>query len=432
MAKARVFAMELSRTIWEAAKKFYHDNCFVYASSLTYYTLLSVIPMFAIGLVIAKGFGMEQYLRHFSFLSEETNSVLRAIITFVDALLARIRSGIVAGTGMVFLFWLVWSVLHNIEFGFNTIWKTKTDRTITRQITDYVAIIFLFPIIVLLSLGLTIYIETFLLHVFTASEFLDKFGKLYFYIVRFLPLLFSISLVTAMYIILPNTKVPGRHALYGGTVAGILIHIFQYVYVHYQIKLATYNVIYGSFVAFPLLFLWIFYNWVIIFLGMQIVIVRTNYSVCSSYAYDVKLSFHQKRLFALSFLVLIIEKFIATDPRCEHISLPYLSRLFGLPLKTTEKILSMLQSAGLVYEVCLSGEHAPGRVVYQPAFDVYQFRIVDVFERIDVLSVDPKTNHITPSAVPHFQQVTEQLQRVYAFFVQSDWNVRLVDLLRKS
>lgn len=381
-------SVHFRRIVLGAGKKFIKDDCLLYTSSLTYYCVFSIVPVFAMAFAIAKGFGLDNYMKNFLTEQAGGNNMILQIMNFSEALLNRTKGGVIAGFGIVVLLYSIWSVLNNIESCFNKIWKLTKHRSFIRKITDYAAIILFFPIIVILSIGSTIYIETMISNIVALSNFYSDFGKLLFYALRFLPVLFTIFLISAFYIVIPNTKVGFKDALYGGVIAGILFQIFEYLYVHYQMRLASYNVIYGSFAAVPLLLFWIFYSWVIILLGMEIVIIRGNYRVSNCQDFDLKLSAYHKKILSISILKTIITRFCNTE-KSSPVTLISLSKKYSIPLKTMEKLVSTLIHTGYVVQV----RNANGALSFLPARDISNIRLGDFLGDLEQFSVQNRYSH---------------------------------------
>ena len=135
------FGMRSLRILLLALRGFREDNCMLRASSLTFYTLLSIVPVAALAFGIAKGFGFHDMLErqlYQNFPGQE--DVVSRVVVFADSLLETAQGGVIAGFGLVVLFWAVFKVLGNIEHSFNQIWQVKRERTLARKLGDYLAI----------------------------------------------------------------------------------------------------------------------------------------------------------------------------------------------------------------------------------------------------------------------------------------------------
>jgi membrane protein len=126
------FAVKQLRIILLALRGFDEDRCFSRAASLTFNTLLSIVPVVAILFGVAKGFGFESMLRRElpqKFPGEAQQEVLTKVFEFAESLLEATKGGVIAGIGMVILFWSVINVLSHIEAALNDIWEIKESRT---------------------------------------------------------------------------------------------------------------------------------------------------------------------------------------------------------------------------------------------------------------------------------------------------------------
>ena len=120
LPRKKSFLIKQLRTVLLAVRGFDEDKCLLRASSLTFYTLLSIVPVVAMAFGIAKGFGFEHYLeKQFfeKFPGQET--VLVQIVDFAQKLLENTKGGVIAGIGVVILFWSVMKLLGHIESSFN-------------------------------------------------------------------------------------------------------------------------------------------------------------------------------------------------------------------------------------------------------------------------------------------------------------------------
>lgn len=144
-----------------ALKGFFEDKVIVKASALTYYTLMSIVPIFAMAFGIAKGFGFDKYLEQ-QLLNEfkGQEEAINKIIVFANSLLARTGGGLIAGIGVALLFWSVINVLSSIEHAFNDIWQVEKPRSWIRKFTDYLSIMLISPILLISSGSIHIYLAT--------------------------------------------------------------------------------------------------------------------------------------------------------------------------------------------------------------------------------------------------------------------------------
>ena len=225
------------------------------ASALTYSTLLAIVPMLAVVFAIARGFGYNKYIEMwFRELLSSQPQVADAIVSFVNSYLIHTKSGIFLGVGLIFMLYTVLMLVNNVEETFNQIWQVNNSRPILRSFANYLAMFFLFPIIIVISTGLSIFMET-------VADKMDDFvilEPIVHKLFSFFPFMLMSLLFIFLYVYMPNTKV------------------LQIAYIHSQIWVTGYNAIYGSFAALPLFMLWVQISWAICLFGAQLTYTNQN------------------------------------------------------------------------------------------------------------------------------------------------------------
>ena len=243
------------------------------ASALTYSTLLAIVPMLAVVFAIARGFGYNKYIEMwFRELLASQPQVADTIVTFVNSYLIHTKSGIFLGVGLIFMLYTVLMLVNNVEETFNQIWQVNNSRPILRSFANYLAMFFLFPIIIVISTGLSIFMET-------VADKMDDFvilEPIVHKLFSFFPFMLMSLLFIFLYVYMPNTKVRFSCAIIPGILAGIAMHLLQIAYIHSQIWVTGYNAIYGSFAALPLFMLWVQISWAICLFGAQLTYTNQN------------------------------------------------------------------------------------------------------------------------------------------------------------
>ena len=161
LSRRKSFIIKQLRIVLLAFRGFDEDKCQLRASALTFYSLLSIVPVVAMAFGIAKGFGFEKVLEQ-QLLTKlpGQEEVLQQVIAFANSFLETVRGGVIAGIGVLLLFWTVVKVLGNIEKSFNDIWGIKEARSFGRKLSDYLSIMVVCPIFVILSSSITVFIAT--------------------------------------------------------------------------------------------------------------------------------------------------------------------------------------------------------------------------------------------------------------------------------
>jgi len=297
------------------------------------------------------------------------------LMGFVGNYLDNTKSGVFIGVGIVILLWSLLTLTDSIEVTFNKIWQVKHDRTLSRKVVDYTAMVFLLPVLVFVSMGFSVFLATSVENL-PDVLLLRPGGRVLAEVLGYALLIFTFVL---LYIFLPNTKVNFSSALLSSFFTAIVFSLWQDAYIEVQKLLTSYNTIYGSFAAIPLFMLWCLISWYIILFG------ATMTSVCQN---DVSLSggttAHRSRR-AFNYLCVMTAATICcrfaekdTVPDAKAIA-----RELGVSVRTAHRVLDKLRRAYLIHET--TGERHSGFV---PSGDVHEYTVGYVLEALDGESED--------------------------------------------
>lgn len=243
------------------------------ASNLTYSSLLAFVPIMAVVFAVARGFGYSIYIEKWfmNSLSSQPEAA-ETIIGFVNSYLKHTQKGVFLGVGLLFMLWTVLMLISNIETAFNDIWQVKRQRSFFRTVTDYLSLLFLMPIVIVISSGLSILVAA------LNHEVKDVMviGPMMSLSIELSPYVIWSLAFTALYIFMPNTKVKLSSALLPGIIAGVSLQLFQLIYINSQIWISNYNAIYGSFAMIPFFLLFLQTSWIICLVGAEISYCRQN------------------------------------------------------------------------------------------------------------------------------------------------------------
>lgn len=369
--------IKTGRTVLMTLSKFARDECPQKASALTFYCLLSIVPVAAMAFGIAKGFGFQEILEkslieRFAAQAEVVNHV----IGFAKTMLESTKGGLIAGIGVVVLFWSVVKVLSHIEHFFNAIWGFPKDRTWLRKFTDYLTMMLIAPVLFLLSSSATIFITTQIVQITEKIDLLGTFAPMIFAGLKILPYLLIWLLFSVIYLIMPNGRTRLIPAMVGGIIAGTMFQFVQWGYIHFQVGIAKYNAIYGSFAALPLFLIWLQISWLIVLLGAEIASAMQRIANNETLLTQNPISPRLREQLALKIMRLIIDRFregkaaLATDEMATRL---------GAPLGITHQIVDQLVRGGLLAE--LEADLAP---TFTPAQDPERItinRVLNVLEQ---------------------------------------------------
>lgn len=264
---------QVYRTLWLTIRFFTTKRVMTQASALTYSTLLAIVPILAVVFAIARGFGYNKYIELWfrDALSSQPQAA-DVIVGFVNGYLIHTKSGIFLGVGLIFMLYTVLMLMNNVEETFNQIWQVSNSRSIIRSFTNYLAMFLLFPILVIVSTGVSIFMAT----VADSMNGTVILGSAVHKLLDLSPYLLLSLLFICLYVYMPHTKVRFSCAVIPGILAGIAMQVLQMVYIHSQLWVTGYNAIYGSFAALPLFMLWVQISWTICLFGAQLTFTNQN------------------------------------------------------------------------------------------------------------------------------------------------------------
>lgn len=374
----RGFLIKHARMFLLALRGFDEDRCQLRASALTYYTLLSLVPIAAMAFGIAKGFGFEDRLeREVLQAFPNQTEVVEQIIEFARNMLDNTSGGLIAGIGVAVLFWSVIKVLGNIEISFNDIWGIKAGRTLGRKLGDYLSVMLIGPVLIIASSSINVFITARVGELADQNELLEASGRVVLFGLKFWPYLLIWVLFSFVYIFLPNGKVKWTSGIIGGIIAGTLYQLTQWGYINSQIFLSNYGAIYGSFAALPLFLVWLQLSWLIVLFGAEISFAHQNVDTYEFEPDCVNASPAFRKLMSLRLVQIAVERFVRGE---SPLSAAELAHEIGLPIRLVRELLFELHEARILAEVKQNGASEPG---YQPALDPDALTIHKVLDRLE-------------------------------------------------
>jgi membrane protein len=419
ISKGKTFIFKQLRIFLLAAKGFSNDKISLRASALTFYSLLSVIPIAAIGFAIAKGFGLEANLKELIFQKfQSQEQVLTFLQTEAENAIKATQGGYIAGVGIIILFWSVMSLLNHIESSFNHIWQIKSSRPWMRKFTDYLTIMLIAPVFIILSSSITVFISTGLNEFISKAPILDFFKPVISFLFKFAPYIITWTTLTILFIIMPNAKVKFIPALVSGIIAGTILQGIQWLYIDLQFGITKLSAIYGSFAAIPLFIVWMQSSWIVVLLGAEISFANQNISRYEMESEALHISNYQKRALVLMIMHMIIRNFSLGE---RPISAEYIAINLKIPVRLARDILQDLSSANLV---SIIHENEEKERLYQPALDVNKLTVSFVISRLDKRGVE----QIMVVRNKDYEKIIAMLEKFDRLIAKSGSNIMIKDL----
>lgn len=266
--RLQALVAELSRFPWATTaqtlrERFREDRLGLTASSLTFTTILALVPFVTVALALFTAFPifgeLQVVLQRWLVDSLVPDSISRQVLGYLTQFAAQASRLGVAGFSILLVTAL--ALILTIDRTLNNIWRVRRLRPLGQRVLIYWAAITLGPVVLGASLALTSY-------VMSASGGLVRAVpdglRLLFDSIEFLVLALGMA---ALYHYVPNTPVKWRHAWAGGLFVAVCIELAKKVLAIYLGKVPTYSVVYGAFATLPILLVWIYVAWVIVLLG---------------------------------------------------------------------------------------------------------------------------------------------------------------------
>ena len=369
--KRQFFLIRIVRILYLAIKGFINDNCQQKASALTFYSLLSVVPVAAMVFGIAKGFGFDERVETLlASKLEGQEEVLKFVTDFALNYLEKTPGGEIAGIGLVVLFWSIMKVFGNIENSFNDIWEVKHSRSFIRKFSDYISLMLVGILLMISSSGMFVFVTKQLKNYGYESMVGPKMMLLLSYVLIWI-------VFTFLHHIMPNTRVKFSSALFGGIISGTLFQLLQFGYIHFQSMVTSYNAIYGSFAALPFFLFWLQASWLIVLLGAEMSFAYQNANTFEFDADTRRISYEYKRLITLMVVADVVKRFEKGESAPSNI---LLSVQLRLPIRLINEVLYDLVESRVFSEIAVDDTK---ETVYQPAFDIHKLTVVKILHMIE-------------------------------------------------
>ncbi len=367
--------VEILKKLIIAVRFFLAKSVMTRAAALTYSTLLAIVPILAVVFAIARGFGFNKYIEiWFRDALASQPQAAEIIIGFVNSYLVHTRSGVFLGIGLLFMLYTVLMLVSNVEDAFNEIWQVTKPRSLFRTFTDYLAMFFCFPIVIVVTTGLSIFMAT----VADSMHNYLMLGPFLRFLIDLIPYVLMSGMFIALYIFMPNTHVNIRHVIVPGILAGVAMQGLQLFYIHAQIFLSGYNAIYGSFAALPLFMLWMQISWTICLFGAELCYAD---SYLDYYDYDTnteEISYRYRMLLCGVLMSCVCRNF--AEGRRPY-SAAQLRNETQIPIRITHDLLKQLLKAGLIVELTSDEKGETSR--FMPAEDINSLTLGRMVERLE-------------------------------------------------
>lgn len=353
LGRLAVFAGRAAYIVLDA---FRQDRMRLRAATLTFVTLLSLVPFLAVAFSLFTAFGgLEEVGERVKALVVDAIAVQQREVVndYLDRFVGGANAGGLGAFGSITLFVTAVSTISNIETAFNDIWGVAEARGWLRRFQVYLPVVTLGPVLFGVAFSTVVAVEGSA----TVKSVLEAAPGLRV-LLRLGPVLLYTLTFGGLYLIVPNTRVRVVPALLGGAVAGVTWVLGQQVFTVYAARAISYSAIYGSFGAVPLTILWIYVSWTLVLLGATV-----SFAVQSArtYAPDREVGSREQEHVASRLILEVARRFDAGEGPTSDQTLIDAS---AVPARLGRRLLARLVERGLLVRVVLQDEDygfAPGR-----------------------------------------------------------------------
>lgn len=259
----RIAWREVAQFCVDVARRFSDDRCTQAAGSLTYTTLLALVPLLTVALTLATAFPVfDRFVERMqSFVLANLLPEAAGIEILTEQLQSfTARAGELQALGLALLAVTAVMMMLTLDDVLNRVFRAASLRPLAQRIAVYISVLIAGPVLIGASLSMT----SFLVAGSLGALDLDGLAEA---ILRLLPFAFTIAALTLLYAVVPNRKVVFRHALAGGVFAGIVFEIAKRGFAIYITKFPTYTLVYGTFATAFVFLLWLYILWLIVLVG---------------------------------------------------------------------------------------------------------------------------------------------------------------------
>ena len=310
------------------------------ASSLTFTTLLSLVPLITIMLTVfsafpqfSEFFGNVKNIILANMLPETGGKIISQYMQQFAENAAKLTA-----VGSVFLAVTSMLMIYNIDHAFNTIWRVSRQRTLVQRVLVYWAVLTLAPLLVGGSLSMTSWL------IGMSVGKLSQLSPAILLMLKVVPLLLATIAFAFLFRVVPNRFVPMQHALIGGAVSALAFEAMNRAFALYIAHFPTYKLVYGAFASIPIFLLWVYLSWLTVLLGA---VLTASLSHWRSESGKQPLSPEVRLYYALCILKLMSESMRSGVTQ----TLPTLSRELKLGYDSLEELLEKMATINLVQRI---------------------------------------------------------------------------------
>lgn len=419
--RGRRAAYRAGRVAYATAQGFLASRLTVRAAALTYYTVLSLVPFLAFAFAILKGFGVYR-----TFVDATLRPYVRdtfgentALLGAMERVLRFVDQTDVSALGVLGLLALVYtcvSLLGSVEDALNEAWAAKTKRTFLRQVTDYVTLLVITPLLTVAATAAAAGAQSSRVVLFLRDAL--GLGAVIDFLLQFTSVAVVGLAFFAVYLILPNVRVRAASAALGAAVAAVAWQAALVLYVRFQVGVSNFNALYSVLSAIPIFLVWTYVSWIVVLVGAQVAASHQNDRTIRQRLRADRADQALRETLAVLVAARVARAFVAGE---RWRGGPDTADLVELSPLTVEQTLDALVRGGVLARAVTGRE-----VTYLPARDLDTLRVEDVRAAVrregdaDALRAELE-RHVEPQLLRVLRAAEEPAR-------DSGWNLTLREL----
>lgn len=257
---------QILRYLRFVGRRFVEDRCLMVAGSLTFTTLIALVPIFTVTITLTSKIAITRdfivQLKAFLFKTLVPDIATRLISTHMEQFAQNAAK--LTFIGLLVIVATAIALMFTIDGVFNDIWRTRRRRSWVRRLLTYTAALSFGPLLIGASLSVTTYVAHWTHRFERVMPLLDDV------LLRLIPLALTAAALVLAYRTIPSRHVPMRHALAGGMFAALLFECVKHLFVLYVGKMPTYSLVYGAFASVPIFLAWLFCCWTVVLIGAEV------------------------------------------------------------------------------------------------------------------------------------------------------------------
>lgn len=371
---------------------FSRNQCSLHAASLTFFSLMALVPVLVLALALARTFGgadlakqqldiqLDAWMRQMEQTVEVRTDGAQASVEEVqaqaevaqafsgqvreiaDKLYKQVNTisfGTLGGIGLVMLIWSVVGTLGKVEDSFNQVWGLERPRALVRKVADYLFVIMILPFLITAVSSVPVAnLVANMMDKTVGGSVSAQFKAVVGSGLLKAGVTLTIGTLTFAFLLgfMPNTRVKAGPALAGGLVTLVLFAVWLKLCAMLQVGIAKYSALYGGFAVLPILLMWVYTSWQIILLGSEIAFAFQNRDTYMQELYASEASLRARLLLALTLCSEMARN--AREPDGGPLDVEAFGRRHGIPNRFLKEVVDCLVRNGLLAEVAeRPGEH---------------------------------------------------------------------------